>query len=298
MAAVLTVPALLAQHASRNAPPVPDPSQPNPVEQPQLFPITNPDPFSNNVVTLPLTGELSGEVGRMIDSESCNSWTESSVKSPTVSAKRLEVPGKAASEYQRGCGALKGKKWPEAEDHLRKAINLYPDYASAWVLLGQAFISENKGEDARNACTKAREIDPGYLASYLCLAEFAATEANWPDVADFSARALEIDPVGNPYALYYAADAGLHQHQLAQAEMSAQAAVKLDQWHHIPELHLLLAQVYEAAGNVVGETVQLKEYLKTGSNSKDAAKAKSMLALVEATAAKPGAAPADAPPSK
>ena len=273
-----------------NAPPPTGPVEPNPMEQPQLFPITNPDPFGNNAVTLPAAGDLSGEAGRLMDNESCNSWTESGVHSPTVSAKRLGIPGKAAGEYQRGCGALKGRRWAEAEDHLKRAIDMYAEYAPAWVLLGQTLISQNKSEEARKACDKAKEIDPGYVASYLCLAEFAANESEWPQVADFSAKALEIDPIGNPYALYYAADAGLHQHQLSQAEMHAQAAVKLDEWHHIPELHLLLAQIYEAAGNVVGETTQLKEFLKVAANSKDAPRAKTMLALLQATPVKPAAA--------
>jgi len=124
------------------------------------------------------------------------------------------------------------------------------------------------------------------VASYLCLAEFAANDNDWTNLAKLSAQALALDPVSNPYALYYAADAGLHFNQLTQAEMHAQSAVKLDEWHHLPELHLLLAEIYEAAGNVVGEAVQLREFLKVASNSKDAPKAKSILAKLEAPPAK------------
>jgi tetratricopeptide (TPR) repeat protein len=258
-----------------------------PTAQPDVFPdSTSPNLFTSVYASAPTAGDLSGEVGRMIDAEACNTWTESGVHSPTVSAKRLEIPGRAVGEYQKGCGALKGKRVLEAEDHLRKAIDLYPDYAAAWVVLGQVLVQEKKDDDAKTACSKAEEVDPGYVASYLCLAEFAAGTSNWPAVSDLSQKALAIDPIGNPYSLYYAADAGLHQNQLSQAEMHAQAAVKLDEWHHLPELHLLLAQIYEAAGNVVGETTQLKEFLKVASNSKDAPKAKKMLAeLLTASAA-------------
>lgn len=259
----------------------------NPVAQPETFPGVNPDTFSLAFTRPPATfGDLSGEVGRLVDSEACILWTESSVHSPTVSAKRLTIPGKAVSEYQKGCGAYKGKKFAEAEDHLRKAIDFYPDYAAAWVVLGQVLVTEKKNDDAKTACQKAAEVEPGYVAPYLCLAEFAANDSNWEDVAKFSMRALAIDPIGNPYSLYYAADAGLHQNQLVQAEMHAQAAVKIDEWHHIPELHLLLAQIYEIAGNVAGEAAQLKEFLKVAANPKDAAQARSTLALLETTPAK------------
>jgi len=221
----------------------------------------------------------------MIDSESCNSWTESGVHSPTVSAKRLEIPAKAMGEYQKGCGAFKGKRPLEAEDHLRRAIDFYPDYAAAWVVLGQVLIQEKKSDEAKAACAKAEEVDPNYVASYLCLADFAAVSSDWPTVSELSQKALALDPIGNPYSLYFAADAGLHQHQLVQAEMHAQAAVKLDEWHHLPELHLVLAQIYQAAGNVVGETTQLKEFLKIASNSKDAPQAKIMLTQLLAASA-------------
>ena len=221
----------------------------------------------------------------MIDSESCNSWTESGVHSPTVSAQRLEVPTRAMGEYQKGCGAFKGKRTVEAEDHLRKAIDLYPDYAAAWVVLGQVLVQEKKSDEAKTACAKAEEVDPNYVASYLCLADFAAEISDWPTVSELSQKALALDPIGNPYSFYFAADAGLHQHQLVQAELHAKAAVQLDEWHHLPELHLMLAQIYQAAGNVVGETTQLKEFLKFASNSKDAPQAKSMLTQLLAASA-------------
>jgi len=227
-------------------------------------------------------GLHSDDTGRIIDAESCNSWTESGIHSPTVSATRLAVPGKATSEYQKGCGAFKSKKLPNAEEHLRKAIEVYPVYPAAWVVLGQVLASEQKNDDAKVACAKAEAFDPGYVAAYLCLAEFAAIDGDWTTLAKLSDQALAIDPIGNPYSLYYAADAGLHFNQLTQAEMHAQAAVKLDEWHHLPELHILLAQIYLAAGNVAGEAAQLREYLKLAGNSAEASKARGLLAKLEA----------------
>jgi hypothetical protein len=254
-------------------------------EQPMMMPDVTPDPFGT-LNTIPPDGVLSPDIGRIVDSEACNSWTESGVHSPTVSAKRLAVPPKAGSEFQKACGAFKGRKFPEAEEHLRKAIEIYPEYPAAWVVLGQVLESEKKPDEAQQACSKARDLDPDYVASYLCLEEFAANDGKWAQLSELSSHALAIDPIGNPYALYYAADAGLHLNQLTQAEMHAQSAVKLDKWHHLPELHLLLAQIYEAAGNVQGEVVQLREFLKVAPNSKDAARAKSTLAQVDVPAAK------------
>jgi tetratricopeptide (TPR) repeat protein len=272
----------LAQKPGGGAPAsVPDPLAHGPMPSSDV----GPDLF-NSVGGMQADGFVAGEAGRMIDAEACNSWTESGVHSPTVSAKRLAVPGNASSEYQKACGAFKGKRFPDAESHLRKAIEYYPEYSAAWVVLGQVLNSEKKQEEAQQACSKARDLDPGYVASYLCLSEFAANANDWTQVARLSEQALALDPISNPYALYYAADAGLHFNQLTQAEMHAQSAVKLDEWHHLPELHLLLAEIYKAAGNIVGESVQLREFLKVAGNSKDAPTARSILAKLEAPPAK------------
>jgi tetratricopeptide (TPR) repeat protein len=275
--------AAVAQKSRGGGPP---PPPPDPLSQGAVgLPEVTPDPFATTSALTPDV-VVSGDAGRMIDAESCSSWTESGVHSPTVSAKRLAVPSNASSEYQKACGAFKGKRFPDAEEHLHKAIEFYPDYPAAWVVLGQVLESEKKADEAQEACSKARDLDPGYVASYLCLSEFAANDSDWTRLAKLSEQALALDPVGNPYALYFAADAGLHFNQLTQAEMHAQSAVKLDEWHHLPQLHLLLAQIYEAAGNTVGEVVQLREFLKMAGNSKDAPKARSILAQLDAPPAK------------
>jgi Tfp pilus assembly protein PilF len=73
---------------------------------------------------------------------------------------------------------------------------------------------------------------------------------------------------------------------LAEAETNALAAVQLDTWHHLPQLHLLLAQVYAAKGDVRAEVASLRQYLKLAPNSGDAPGAKDTLALLEGRPAK------------
>jgi tetratricopeptide (TPR) repeat protein len=223
---------------------------------------------------------------RVAEAEACNTWTESGTKSPTVSVARLAVPGKATSEYQKGCGALKGKRLDEAEQHVRNAIQLYPNYAAAWVVLGQILDAQQKRDDARKACSQARSVDPTYVPPYLCLADFAASEGNWEEVSILSGGALALDPAGNAYSFYYAAAAALHHGDLSLGEKDAQNAIKLDTWHHIPQVHLVLAQIYQAQGNSHGQAIQLREYLKCAPNAHDASSVKSTLAQIEAQPSK------------
>lgn len=223
----------------------------------------------------------------LLAAESCNSWTESSSHSPTVSVARLAVPGKASSEYQKGCGALKDKRLDSAEQHERKAIELYPNYAAAWVVLGQVLEAENKRSDGLTACSQARSVDPNYVAPYLCLADLAATEENWQEVSILSGSALTLDPAGNAYSFYYAADAELHQGNVAKALKDAQNSVTLDKWRRLAQVHLLLAQIYRAEKDLNGQATQLREYLKLAPNSADAPKLRLTLLQLAARAPLP-----------
>jgi tetratricopeptide repeat protein len=257
-----------------------------------ITPGTETGPF-DDLHGSPLMIPMPSPSSQLADSEGCNSWTESEVHSPTVSVARLAVPGKAGSEYQKGCGAYKDKHLEDAERHLRKAIEIYPSYPAAWVVLGQALDGLHKRDDARQACSQAVNIDPTYVAPYLCLAQFSATENDWKQVSSLAEHAMVLDPVRNPYVLYYMADAALHLNDLDKAETSAQTAVALDPWHHLPQLHLLLAQIYAAKGDPHAEAEQLRNYLKVAPNSGDAAGVRNTLAQLESQPGPVG----DKPPS-
>jgi tetratricopeptide (TPR) repeat protein len=229
----------------------------------------------------PLPDLSSTKTAGLLDAEACISWTEYGVRSPTVSTARLAVPEKASSEYQKGCDDYKDKKFVHSEEHLRKAIAVYPVYAAAWVLLGQVLDAQRRRPEAREVCSQASAVDPKYVAPYLCLAEFAATESDWEQVARLSKRALELDPVSNIYSFYYSAYAGVHLRHFHEAETSALAALQLDRWNLLPQLHLLLAEAYGGKGNTPAEMAELREFLKMAPNSDDAAGARDTLAEIE-----------------
>jgi predicted Zn-dependent protease len=222
------------------------------------------------------------EVMKLVDAESCNSWTEAGLRSPTVSVSRLSVPGKASGEYQKACGAFKDKRYTDAEGHVRKALSAYEDYAAAWVLLGQILDAQHKPDEARDACEKASKADPNYSPPYVCQAEFAARAKDWDALSKSAKRALELDPANNMYAYYYSAMAALHYKVLPEAELDGQSAVKLDAQHRLPQVHLLLAKVYEEKGNRDAEAAELREYLKRNPKAAESEAVRSALTQLEA----------------
>jgi tetratricopeptide (TPR) repeat protein len=245
-----------------------------------------PDPFITVNLTTPGVITVTPDSARTVEAEACNSWTDSGMHSPTVSVARLGVPDKASSEFQKACSSYKNKKYTDAEGHARRALDLYPDYAASWVLLGQVLDAQHHQEEAGQACSQAATVDPKYIAPYLCLAEFAARSEDWKQVSHLSDQALSIDPTSNAYALYYSAAASFHLQQLPDAEQHARAAVDLDPWHRLPQVHLLLANIYATKGDPHSEATELKEYLKIASSSPDAAGARSMLKELENPPAK------------
>lgn len=180
----------------------------------------------------------------------------------TVSIASLQIPSKAQKEYEDACVALKDKKLPEAEQHLRKATAIYPQYVAGWVMLGQTLETRDQAAEARDACSHAATADPNYLPAYLCLAEIAGRKQQWNEVLSQTGRALELDAVNDAYAYFFSAIAYFNLNQLTEAEVSALKAESIDAERREPLLQLVLAQIYQAKNDAVNAASHLREYQK------------------------------------
>lgn len=210
----------------------------------------------------------------VIEDETCLPWDLPAMRGATVSAIRLGVPSKARSDYEKACGAFKKKKFTEAEQHVRVAIEKYSNYQAAWVMLGQVLQDEQKMNEAHDACLQALSVDPTYLPPYLCLAGLLEREKEWGQLLTLSGRLLGMNPIGDRYAYYYSAIAHFHLYNLPEAQKNALQAIAIDTEHHQPGLYFLLAQIYGEQGDVTDATLQIRQFLKYNvvRQDKDAAK--------------------------
>ena len=218
--------------------------------------------------------------------ESCLLWTIVTASDSTVKAATLQVPGKARSEFQKGCSDLRGKKFASAETHLRKAVANYPKYSAAWVLLGQVLENNNHMEEARTACSQASGADAEYAPAYLCLADVAGQQHQWDHALELADRALALDPTALVYGHFYCAMAQFHLNQLSAAEKNAQESLDADHLHRLPQTHLLLAQIFATERDVPRAAIQLRAYLTAAPNAPDAAELRKKLAEIESSSAK------------
>ncbi|MGA7854906.1 MAG: tetratricopeptide repeat protein [Candidatus Acidiferrales bacterium] len=214
--------------------------------------------------------------------ESCIVWTITQSHAATVSAATLKIPGNAKGEYRKSCSELKDKKLASAEEHLRKALDDYPQYAAAWALLGQILEAANKIPEARDACSQSSAADVGYAPAYLCLADIAAQLNDWHQALEMADRSLALVPQRNIYGNFYSAMAQFHLAQLPEAESDALKTIDADHSHRIPQVHLLLAEIYNARHDPRGAAYELRAYLKVAPNAPDADSLKKTLADVEA----------------
>jgi tetratricopeptide (TPR) repeat protein len=114
----------------------------------------------------------------------------------------LQFPGKAEANrktantlYDRALEAEWKGQAVEAESLYRKAIDLEPTMAEAWVNLGGILYDRKKFPEAFEAYQQALEIDPRYARAYYnvgnCFYEFG----KFTKALDCYIKALKIDPL-------------------------------------------------------------------------------------------------------
>jgi tetratricopeptide (TPR) repeat protein len=231
-----------------------------------MFPTSEPFPKQPNVVN---------------EDDACLPWDLSDARNSSVSAIRLGVPGKARSQFQKACDAFKKIDLAKAEEHLRDAIDMYPNYPAAWVLLGQVMLGQQKMDEAHDACSKPIKVDPTYLAPYLCLAGLLSREKNWSDLQTWTDRFRGLSLNGDLYASYYRGLALFHLHNYADAQKNVTQAISLDSTHRQPNLFFLLAQIYGEQGNVPGASAQIQQFVKYTPSKQDKDLAKQYLSELQ-----------------
>jgi outer membrane protein assembly factor BamD (BamD/ComL family) len=199
----------------------------------------------------------------------------------TVSATGLRAPKDAKKAYDKGHHAIAGNKLPEAQQDLEKAVQLYPQYAAAWLDLGWVYSQQNQLDKARTAFEQARTADGMFVPAYVGLASVALRESKWKDAADLSAHATGLDTVDFPAAFYYNCLANYRLGNLVQAEKSGRKAEMLGAQRSFPQVSLLLGIMLANRQDYAEAADELRAYLKAAPTAPNADKVRQQLAEVE-----------------
>jgi Tfp pilus assembly protein PilF len=149
---------------------------------------------------------------------------------------------------------------------LQQAVQLSPQFAEAWFMLGRLQLQSSVAE-AEDDFKKAHAADPKYVPPCVLLAGIAMAKKNWPEAEEWATTALTLDPDGTAQLWYYNAQADYHMGKNEAARTSAQNAMAIDPEHEVPNAEDLLALTLAAKGDYAGAAAHLKNslnYITTG----------------------------------
>jgi Tfp pilus assembly protein PilF len=103
------------------------------------------------------------------------------------------VPEDARKEFERGSAALAKGKDEEGIGHLRKAVEIYPDFLQAQLLLASVHMKARRWDDAEAVLARAVETDPHSVAALVSLGEARRRLKKYTEAEESLAAALKLD---------------------------------------------------------------------------------------------------------
>jgi Ca-activated chloride channel homolog len=128
------------------------------------------------------------------ENEQRHKQDKSLIDSGMVSALDLQAPNKAVVEYNRGTSLMRAQNSGEAIKHLQKAIQVYPNFVSAHIALGLAFVEQEEAADARSEFETAAKLDEKFPASFLNLGLLALSRNDFATAQPELQKAAALRP--------------------------------------------------------------------------------------------------------
>jgi Flp pilus assembly protein TadD len=198
----------------------------------------------------------------------------------TVHQLEHKIPGKARKEFQKAVRENDQGHRGSAMDHLKKAINIDPEFAMARSDLGAYYLFEGKPDLAVEQLNKAIAIDPHSPMPYSNLA-VAYMMQNKVQSAERAARQLaEVDHAGSTRSSLLLGMSLVMQNKFTDEAQQNLVRAERD----FPQASLLLARVLAARGQIQPAKDRIQHYLASGQAEGASLAKKWMKKLSDATA--------------
>lgn len=199
----------------------------------------------------------------------------------TISVASLAAPEKAKKAFAKGQEQEKKGKWAAAADYFKKAVNVYPRFALAWLELGRSQIRQNSIAEAQQSFHQAVAQDSHCMEGYAALAYLAAQQKQWNELADATDHMVQASPDSSPRYWFLNSAANYNLGKIQQAETSAARGLRVDTTHQLPELEYLYGVIQAREGNYGSAVEHIKTYLRLAPQARDAADAQNKLISYE-----------------
>ena len=204
----------------------------------------------------------------------------------TISATSARAPAKARKEYEKGHELAQKEKWDPALVSFQKAVELYPEYAIAWLEMGRVQVRKGDLVAARQSFHQSLVADSKLVSPYQELAQLALRDKQWQEVVDNTDALLKLNPVNFPQDWFLNAAGNFNLQRLDAAEKSARRGLELDGQHQIPKLEYLLGAILAQKNDYAGALEHLHNYLRLAPHAADAETAQKQAEEIERLSSK------------
>jgi tetratricopeptide (TPR) repeat protein len=176
-----------------------------------------------------------------------------------ISAVDLNIPGPAKKEFDEG-----QKLWQDKHDvqgsivHFRKATELYSGFTQAYLMLGLAYLQDQKLKESQAALEQAVQLDPMSGAGYLTLGACLNQQKDYARAEKALNRGLELEPE-SPEGQYELAKNYWAQRRWQEAEPHALKAETLAP--KIAGVHVVMGNILLQKRDNAGALKEFNEYL-------------------------------------
>ncbi len=189
-----------------------------------------------------------------------------------VSRRELSVPESARHEYDEAQKSLARYDVTGAAGHLKKAVEIAPQFAAAWNNLGTIAYQTRQYEDAEDYFRKALEQDGNSFEALVNLGGVLVTLLKVEEALRYNTFAV----LSRPNDALANSQLGMTYFELGKLDLAEKhllIARKIDPGH-FSHPQLLLAEIYLRRNRKAEAAAQLEEFVRLHPDSPDAAKLK------------------------
>ncbi len=178
---------------------------------------------------------------------------------PLVSTTDLRIPDAARKEFDKATDSMAKENWKQASERLKKAIDIYPQYAQAYNNLGVVYSRLGNRIEEREALQKAVESNDHFAPPLVNLARMAIADRDMITAETLLNRATAIDPQDTMTLVLLSNVELLTRHFNEALETSRRAHSHSKDPHAL--VHMVAARVYEAHDQKAEAAAELRTFL-------------------------------------
>lgn len=195
-------------------------------------------------------------VGRWPDLNTVHTQRAPVSDSVSLFALQHQVPKKAMDEYNKAKKAAQKKDADHAVAHLRKAVEIDPQFLDALNTLGAWYMNRGDLPDAISSFQRMVDTDPDSYPGYSNLAVGLIMQHDYTAAERCARRAADLDR-GNSRARYLVAVSLMMQHKYTDEAVEYLERSQAD----FPPAQIFLARVFAAKGRLEEADSLLHRYL-------------------------------------